>query len=269
MSQIDMTHDMRRFAELCTRLSAASGAADLQRVVMSESGSVVKVAATMQKVADVPTTTATAAYRALHSISTGMSGGAKISVNGRTGRSGGERGTIWFRARAQGRGGKDWRRIGTWRPPFAFIRDGRHLSSTHWAIAQSMWADAIQDAERDVKEALKARGLTMQSWVQIIEGMGLDPNTVAPKGRRIPMAVRRAKTRRGPIRTGFASVEHGDRGTSVVLRNANRIAIRKGGAGKLSSALATRRAAFLNAVRNGVFDTIAGTARMYPGLVVR
>ena len=269
MTELYYTADTRRFAELCTRLAAASGCSDVAHIVKAEAGSVVKVAATMQKVAGVPATTATAAFRALHSIATGVSGGAKISVNGRVGRLGLERGTVWFRAKAQGRGGKDWRRIGTWRPPFSFVRDGWRISATDWAIAQSMWADAIQDAERDVRDALKARGLTMQSWVQIIEGMGLAPDEVAPKGRRVPMAVRRAQTRRGPIRTGFATVEQSERGTSIVVRNSNRVAIRLGGARKLTSALSVRRRAFLHAVKNGVFDTFSGTARLYPGLIVR
>jgi hypothetical protein len=192
-----------------------------------------------------------------------------LTVNGRYGSGGGWPGLIWFRARQEGVG-SHWRPIGEWVPPFGFRKTGWHVSGAEWAIAKKLWDGEQNEARESVQAALAARGLTMQSWVQIIDAIGVPLEQAPPRSARVGTWVREARARHGAIRTGFATAApQGDYRFGVEVRNRNRMAIKFDGAGKLARAIRVRQRAYWQAVRVGAFDTTQGIARLYPGLVVR
>lgn len=263
--------DVRKFNAYTRELAKRLGVS-VQHTQEHEAAAVMKRAASMEKVANKAATTSDALWSALSRIDDGTT---LMTVN--SGKRGGWPGQVWFTDHTTGRHGrKRWFPIAQI-PSIAqrgrmstriFWNTDQRLPGAVWAGARATWAAEQNEAAQVVQMRLRSRGLTMASWVQIIDAVGVPLDRVPPSGK-VPAWVRQATTRTGKPqpRMGYA-VRYKRRGNFVLETNqASVIAIRRGAAAKIAGAIRIRAAAYRRAVKADAFRSARDAARLYPGLV--
>jgi hypothetical protein len=269
---ISLDIDTRPFesyaARLAQELNPRNPQSVLPQVVRSEVASVVKIAANQIKPASQKKIREDRRFNALRRIDDGKS---VIAIN--SGKKGGVKHRVWFGVKDGGRpgkGGRTWYPIGIWNRGKSFSGGPWRLPRARWQDARRLWRDEQHDADLEVQQGLKARGLSLQGWVQIIDSLGVNLSAVAPRGISIPPYVRTARPRSGRAlpNLGRSSEFSGPGEFSISIVNASTAAIRLGGARHLQAGIRIRRAAFEQALARGVFDRAEQVARLYPGITV-
>jgi len=145
---------------------------------------------------------------------------------------------------------------------FHLIASNRRWSDKRWAKVMEMQALLVSN-RIDPEAAVKSRGLSKLTWVQIADSLGIQLDDV-------PDYVRNAGTFRGkpaPV-LGIGQRVQESAGVYFDISNLSRILSgeRVDGAAMLQRAINTRYKAFMTDMKHGVFDNIEARARRYPGI---
>ncbi len=257
-----------------TRELAQTVRVDWRRVVRSEGASVLRVAASMERIAKIKDIKLQTNERVMHRQSTGVN---KMTIN--TGKRQGERGFMWF---------TDGRAVASRRSPNhghtprffpigvyqfganTFFPTPYRFPDVTWESAKLLFDLGLEKSRKDTAAGLRARGVTTKSWVEMLEAIpGQTLEATAPKSANVPSFVKNALSRRGPRRQGFAVVGESTSGPyTVTCINTSPIAVKRGGQQKIEAAIRIREGAFIQALRHGVFDDAKALAQHYPGLTV-
>jgi hypothetical protein len=154
-------------------------------------------------------------------------------------------------------GGKSWHQV----EGLGFGDGDRRWSAERWARFKAF--DRLAEAHRkknDPKEALKSRGLSKQSWLQIADDLGIDIGA--------PAYVRNARPSNGRYyKNGRGTRLLEDAAMYIELINDHPLVVDKlGGAQILQAAINTRMKAFKIDMEKGVFSDVLTRARRYPGI---
>ena len=147
-----------------------------------------------------------------------------------------------------------------------------HYSSKRWRTFSTDYRDAYEDSKaeyitlRDKYRPLQ--GLSKSSWYQIIRDLGFSESQalqLSPK-RPIPKQVRNRFIACGrQIKMGFArEYKTGGGRWYVELENRSTAVIGGGGASILHRAIATRKKAFLNNLKYGIYESLDKIIARHP-----
>jgi hypothetical protein len=135
----------------------------------------------------------------------------------------------------------------------------RRWSDKRWARYQAYQAE-LKNYQKDPKAALRARGISKQSWEQIAQDLGLDIGAPAFVRRAVPS---NGKTYKNGVAKKFLEVA----ASYIEIANDNYLVVKKlDGWAILQRAMNTRRRAFQIEMEKGVFEDIAMRAKRYPGI---
>lgn len=251
-------------ADLARRLGTS-----LEVAQRMEAAAVVKRAAVIQsrRVGSIASVRREAAKQAVKRIDNGTD---IITVNLKR-----DPGRAWYSDRAPGRDIHSvpmrWFPIGkinSFRtmPRMAF-NTGWRFPNVVWNAARNLWQREQNDIRKSIEGALASRGLTVRSWLEIIDALGVSIERIPPRSPRLPFRNATVRTGQNPPRngTGFSSVQKGNPITEIA--NSSPLAFLNGGTRALSAAIAIRAAAYRAAMRNRAFQTAQGRARLY-GFIV-
>jgi hypothetical protein len=117
---------------------------------------------------------------------------------------------------------------------------------------------------------LKRRGLLRQSWLQVIDGLGVSVSSIAPSGNVQEGTVRAARGYRG--RT-YANGRASERrpllsSLSIEVVNVSPLAFKRQGQADLDRASAQRLRGFSIALQKGLLTDVQRRAARWPGIFV-
>jgi hypothetical protein len=271
VSAITAETDTSGFEEYVRRLARAISPTNpegvLQDVVYREAAAVLKLTASFVKPAKLGAVKAQRAFHVLRRIDDGKD---VLSVN--SGKRGGRPGLVWFGEKPggrPGRGGRTWRPVATYRPLYGINRLERRVSDEDNAKVERLWRSERNEAREAVKLAVARRGLAMRGWLDAIEALGLDVDTVPPQSAKIPPNARNPRRPQSlpwfSRKEDFASPGQ----FLLVVTNRSGLAVRTGGKNLVERAIRRRSAAFKNALKNGVFEKAEDIAKFYPGIRIQ
>jgi len=143
------------------------------------------------------------------------------------------------------------------------ISSNRHWSVTRWARYKAMEA-LLESNKTDEKKAVKSRGLTKQTWLQIADALGINISD------DVPQYVKGANTFKGNAAPTVGTAVQTTEAASfyVDISNASKILTGSNvdGAAILQRAMNARAKAFQFDLERGVFENIAQRAKRYPGI---
>lgn len=264
IDSMNVTVQPERIYEMLNELKSISGDS-LQSIVTSETGKVLALCikyTPAQKAARIRRTVKTKNSRV------SIQGGDKYTENvteGKEGRSWIVDESTWDKCN-WGKGRKSNVQGRTEKPSKAgliphAIASNRHWSNRRWAKVLAMRA-LLEANKIDPKKAVKSRGLTKSTWLQIAKELGIDLD--------VPRYVEGTNTFRGkptPI-VGEGRKDSASEHFAIVITNASKILTgsRVDGRRILQRALDARVSAFRTELKTGVFNDIEMRARRYPGV---
>ncbi len=232
----------------------------LPDTIRMEAAAVIKTAALMHKPAKAADVRKQARRRVMSRIDDGS--GQLITIN--SGKRGGTPNRIWYRD-----SWGHWHIVGTWSGGNRLPSDGWHLPNGQWSEVKRLWKSELNDAREEITAALRSRGLTIKSWVQILDALNLPLQQVAPISKPIPSYALNAMPRSGkPYKNGTVSETEAPGYFLLETTNTSPLAIKLDGARKIEAAIRNREGAYRNALKHGVFESASETAKRYPGIEV-
>lgn len=135
----------------------------------------------------------------------------------------------------------------------------RRWSDARWARYQAYQAE-LKNYQKDPKAALRARGISKQSWLQIAQDLGIDLDAPKYVKNATPS---NGKTYKNGIARKFLDVA----AAYIEIANDNYLVVKRlNGWGIVQKAINTRLRAFQIETEKGVFDDLATRAKRYPGI---
>jgi hypothetical protein len=233
----------------------------LEFIFRSEVGSIVKICLLRAKVASkakvrraVERQTAQT-YRA--------DNGAKISINGVR-----NPGRIWFvppdATPTRGPGGNFFMVLE------AGPARGWHIRDDYYTLFIGAIGDREGYERALIAIMIKRRGLLRQSWLQILDRLGVSAASIAPSGNVQESTVRAARGYRGrTYANGEAAVRTPRLSSlSIVVGNDSPLAIKRMGQAELDRATARRLKGFTIALKKGMLNDVVRRSSRWPGIFV-
>jgi hypothetical protein len=234
---VKISVDDAAFQKMVNMLALTSAnALDYKASLFREAASVMVVVASMAKPAQKGKVQKEAFEAGIGSIETSF---ARLTIN--SGKRGGKKGLVWYKHdRYNGKYGT--RIVGLAEGKGQTRRLTKSESSTRflaedWVTIQKLFKETIQTGKNRAKAAVQSIGLEQQSWLQIIQSLGIDPINHPPATRRRSPKSLTALTRGGKsIKMGTSRTIGDSKSLIIEMSNFSEIAYkakkRKGDAGK-------------------------------------
>lgn len=146
---------------------------------------------------------------------------------------------------------------------------GWHLRDADWLAYLAASGDQAGYRKAVIAIMLTRRGLLRQSWLQILDQLGVAPASIAPAGNAQESVVRAARGYRGrTYPNGSGALTGGGSKLSIIIGNESPLAIKRAGQAELDRATARRRKGFVIAVQKGQLTDLKARASRWPGIFV-
>lgn len=265
-AKFDLRGAAKNYSSALAHMAKLSGL-DRRTIGRAEAGVILKTAAYRTKVAPVSELTIAGRVRTLRGL--GLTSGKEARRGVRVTVNAGKRaayGRVW--ARKAGSDGKWQLVLGD---NYSEIR--RHFSDDVYNVAMEAAREAKKKVPEGVKKAKASAGIARKGWIQIADSLGIDLANVKGGPPLSPAAIakaRAAKARGGKDRENGASREEISTGKWFAWLIYSVPYGRKLGLDRtLTLIIAGRVKFFAKAVEKGYVGSLADSAKLFPGWVVK